>query len=715
MTRLRLPLYLLAVLLVAALGWTLRARAAALLPVDYDEDDYLLAAQQFTRLIRTSDWRGFLDTNYRDVHPPLAKIVYGLSLLSTPQEPLIPETSTTSPPNQSLSKFLLYPARTTAVVMGALEVFLLALVNPLGGLFLASHALTIKYTSQVMLESLPALTSLLCALAYTQFKKRRAAGWWILSALFLGLTAASKYLYAVVGFAVLADWLFFELRNTQGAIRSAPRKSITNYQSLLTPLLWGLLSLLFFLAADPYLWPDPFGRLQESLFANTSYSATASEIQNAGFPFWQPINWLFFSVGQWHPDVFQFVLDPLISLLALLGLARLWKRERVYVLWLGIGMAFLLVWPTKWPQYIVMLSAPLSLAAAEGIGGIVQSLREWIGERRNRSVDPLARYFERKDARRALPWLAPGLVGLAILTVIPILFQFAMSLTDFNGGSIRDGLTGGVWRAIWLGLTGQAAPVQFDPFGYGGYFATTVNYAGPGLLFNLLSGGSDVLVFDVLWTVLSVLSQAVLGVGAALLLERRGLRWANLWRTLFILPWAVPEFVGALIWLRSFEPKVGWVTMAIPEGARFPETLSNNGFGLMVLLVAAAWYGFPFVMLAASASLKLVPREVYDAAAMDGASGWTLFREVTWPLLLPLVAPALILRAIYSFNQFYLFYVMRPDYPMTTLSTESYYAMSYGNQYAVSAAINVISILVLVGFLLWFNRWSNASSGVTYA
>ncbi|MEW5941294.1 MAG: hypothetical protein AB1750_16645, partial [Chloroflexota bacterium] len=160
MTRLRLPLFLVAVVLATALGWGLRARAATLLPVDYDEDDYLRAAQEFTLLIRTSNWRGFLDTNYRDVHPPLAKIVFGVSLLSTPQDALIPEASTTASPNQNLSKYLLYPARTTAAVMGTLEVFFLALVNPLAGLFLASHALTIKYTSQVMLESLPALTSL---------------------------------------------------------------------------------------------------------------------------------------------------------------------------------------------------------------------------------------------------------------------------------------------------------------------------------------------------------------------------------------------------------------------------------------------------------------------------------------------------------------------------------------------------------------------------
>lgn len=710
MTRFKRLLWLIAVLLVTALAWTLRARAETLLPVDYDEDDYLRAAQQFTHLIRTSDWHGFLDTNYRDVHPPLAKIVFGVSLLSAPDLPLIPDVSTTAQPDQSLSKFLLYPTRTTSGLLGTLEVFLLALVNPLGGFFLAIHALTIKYTSQVMLESLPALTSLATVMAYVQFKKKRATGWWITSAFFLGLTAASKYLYAVIGFAILIDWLLDSFRSPQLASRNL------RISSLIIPFLWALLSLLFFFVADPYLWPDPIGRLQASLFANTNYSTSAAEIQSAGFPPWQPINWLFFSVGQWHPDVFPYVFDSLISLLALVGLLRLWKRERVYVLWLIVGMGFLLIWPTKWPQYIVMLTAPLSLAAAEGVGTIVSSLRSAITSWRTAPHrDKSNQDFEKAEARRAIPWLVPGLIGLGFLTVIPILFQVAMSLTDFNGGSIRDGLTGGVWRAIWLGLTGQAAPVQFDPFALGGYFSTTVNFAGPGLVFNLLGGGSDILVFDVLWTILAVASQAVLGIGAALLLERRGLHWANFWRTLFILPWAIPEFVGALVWLRSFEPQVGWVTMAVPKDAHFPETLSNNGFGLTVLLVAAAWFGFPFIMLAASASLKLVPREVYDAAAIDGASGWTLFREVTWPLLLPLVAPALILRAIYSFNQFYLFYVMRPDDPMTTLSNISYYFMVYGNQYAVSAAINVVSILVLVIFLLWFNRWSKASSGVTYA
>ena len=69
------------------------------------------------------------------------------------------------------------------------------------------------------------------------------------------------------------------------------------------------------------------------------------------------------------------------------------------------------------------------------------------------------------------------------------------------------------------------------------------------------------------------------------------------------------------------------------------------------------------MMLATTAGLKMTPKEVYDAAAMDGASGWALFRRITWPMVLPLLAPVIILRAIFAFNQFYLFYTMQPPAP----------------------------------------------------
>ena len=711
LARFGLPLRLLAVVGVLIVAWGLRARAVALIPVDYDEDDYLRAAQQYATLFRAGDWAGFTQTNYRFEHPPLAKIAFGLSILPAPETPLIPDRPTSAAPDPSLPHEQLIDARNLAAAFGTLAAALLALVNPLAGLFLAVHTFTIKYTSEVMLEALPALTSLASVLCYVGFKRKphssgKVDGWLIASAALLGLTAASKYLYCVVGIAILADWLLSTKR--ENATGTLPWKTMTA---------WGVIALAIFFIADPYLWPAPLARLQESLLYHVGYATNAAEVQNANYPAWQPFVWLAQSV-EWHPGVFLISIDVLISLLALFGLQRLWRREPVYVLWLGLGMAFLLVWPTKWPQYILTLTAPLSLAAAEGAWLIVvDTPLAWWKQRRAEREKPKRPTVSLRERLQALPWLLPGLAALGVLILFPLLFQLAMSLTDFNGTSIRDGLQGGVWRAVWLGLSGQSPAISFDPFSRSSYGAPLVSYTGPNLLGSMFSGlGADVLVFDVLWTVLSVGLQAVLGISVALLLNRRGVRFAGFWRTVFILPWAIPEFIGALIWLRTFEPSNGWMGMLLPEGARQAYALlSGTNWSLAMLLTAATWYGFPFIMLAASAGLKLIPPEVYEAAAVDGAEGWLLFREVTWPLLLPLAVPALIIRAIFAFNQFYLFYVMQTPFPLTTFANLSYLFFTHGNRYAVSAAINVFTVVVLIGLLLVFNRWSKAAEGVTYA
>ncbi len=332
MTRFKLPFILVSTVLVVILAWALRARAVQLLPVDYDEDDYMRAAQQYTALIRQGNWADFTQTNYRAEHPPLAKIVFGFSLLQAPPAPLIPDRPTTAGPDQYLPRKQLYAARSIGAVLGTVTVGLLALVNPLAGLLLSIHAMTIKYVSQVMLEALPAFTSLAMVLAYLQSKKQKnKTAWLALSAVFLGLTAASKYLYCVAGIAILVDW-FLDFRQDK---KTAP--------PVWTMLLWGLAAVLVFFAADPYLWPDPVGRLKDSILYHANYSTGAAEVQESNFPTWQPLVWLSISPYSWHEGVFVFGIDGLISLFGLLGLTRLWKKSRIYVLWLAIGIVFLLL------------------------------------------------------------------------------------------------------------------------------------------------------------------------------------------------------------------------------------------------------------------------------------------------------------------------------------------------------------------------------------
>jgi ABC-type sugar transport system permease subunit len=708
--RLKLPFTILAVILILLLAWALRWRAVTMLPGDYDEDDYLRAAQQYAALIRAGDWKGFTENNYRYEHPPLAKIVFGFSLLSAPEAPLLPNRPTTAPPDQSLPKEQLRAARTSGAVLGTLTVALLALVNPLAGLFLAVHGMTIKYADQVMLEALPAFTSLAMVLAYIQSKKQKAkTRWLVISAIFLGLTAASKYLYCVAGIAVLVDW-YLDNRS-RGVAMLRPYRDM---------ILWGLLAVITFFATNPYLWPDPIGRLKESVFYHAGYSTGAAEVQQANFPIWQPLIWLTVSPYSWHEGVFLLGIDPLIALLAAFGLARLWKKGRVYVLWLGIGLLFLFLWPTKWPQYIVMLTVPLSLAAAEGVMAvIVDPVRGWLASRKI----PHITTARPGELRRAAPWLSLGLLAFIVLTIFPLLFQIAISITSLDGQSLRDGLHGGIVREVWGGLTGQipvagsnATPTQVHFIGLDNY---------PGVFDWLSSMGLP--IFSIMWTVFSVTLQLALGLGAALLLWNKRVFFRKGWQTFFILPWAIPEAIGALMWFNIFVPFSGWLALAVKEygAASVPFSFlmgweRNPNLTIVVLLLCTLWYGFPFMMLAISAGLKMLPDDVLDAASIDGANAWQTFRYVIWPMLTPLVVPAIIIRAIFAFNQFYLFQMIAPIYtdynhPIMTLSTFSYYLLYRGGEFSISAVINIITILMLIGFVIVFNRWSKAGEGVTYA
>ena len=716
-------LRILAVLLVIALAWNLRLNAATYLPVDYDEDDYLRAAQEYAAVIRSGDLTGLMDYNYRPEHPPLLKILYGWAIAGDKEVRLIPDRGTSAPPDPTLPRPHLIHARTLGAVIGTLVVGIVALINPLAGFALSIHTFNIKYVSQVMLDSLPSLTSLITVLAYLKSKNStRRWNWLALSALFLGLTASSKYLYCVVGIAILIDWFLgmpFPKFPGWGKLGEAG-KDLRRYAPM---LLWGLIAVLVFFATNPYLWPDPINRLQESVFYHAGYASGAVEVQNAGHPFYQSLVYLTFSpYWWWQNGVFIFPFDPFIAIFAAFGLKRLWKKERLYVLWMIVALAFLFVWPTKWAQYNIMYSVPLALSAAEGFMAlIVDPLKAWWVNRKDKAMHAAP---QKNELRRAWAWLIPGLIAFLVLTLFPLVFQLGVSFTDFSVASIRDGLQGGLWRAIFGGLTGGQGSVTSPEFPYR---ATQVNFIGPINFLPVLGYISDrgILTFNILWTIFSVILQSALGLGIALLLWQRGVRLGKFWQALFIVPWAIPEMIGALMWVNIFQPERGWLALAVKDfGPNIPFGFlvgweNSADLWILVFLIPAVWYGFPFMMMAASAGLKMIPDEVYDAAAMDGATSLQIFRYITWPLLLPLLLPAIIVRGIFAFNQFYLFQAFFAF--EGTLATMAYNIFNsggfhpLGGQFAISSVVNVLTVLILIGFVIIFNRWSKASEGVTYA
>jgi hypothetical protein len=334
--------------------------------IDQDEPTYLNAALRYTTLLRSGQFSKLAwdEQNYQ--HPVFSKILYGVVLLT--QSPLAKmhnsNFATGTPIQEAEGKAWGLAGRYTSAIIGTMASLAVAVYDPLAGFFFATQSLNVISTSVFGLEALPLLTSFLCGLFYLRWVsqisqvalQKGTTIWLVLSAVAFGMTVASKYTYAVVGIAVLIHFSWISARQ--------PR--LRKYFPHLAA--WAALSLIFFLIFDPYLWPDPVARLQKSLLFHARYSQS-STVTGVGFPFWQPFIWLsapFYRNYEMYRLQPMIAPDRLIALLALVGLPVLWKRERFYFIWLVTGLVLLLLWPTKWPQYSLIIMAPLCISASQG-------------------------------------------------------------------------------------------------------------------------------------------------------------------------------------------------------------------------------------------------------------------------------------------------------------------------------------------------------------
>lgn len=328
-------------LAVGALAFATRDLALRALPVDYDEPIYLSVAQTYAAGLQRGDL-GVLRDDAAPENPQLMKLLFGLAIAPLPDFPAVRPGI-----NAEIPAELLGAARRLSVAFAAAQVFALALLNPLAGVFLALHSRHIQFTSEVMLEAVPALTSLLCVLAW-QRSGGRPNRWLFASSVMLGLTAAGKYLYCLAGVAILVDAMMMTLRERRPARALAPA------------LAWGGFALAVFIAVSPALWADPIGRLLDSVFFHTRNSSIS--VNAARYVGEQPLAWLVTPVS-WRPGAFVALPDGIIAVLAALGAPFLWRRQRVFALWLGLGIVFLFLYANKWPQYALLVSAPLCLSA----------------------------------------------------------------------------------------------------------------------------------------------------------------------------------------------------------------------------------------------------------------------------------------------------------------------------------------------------------------
>ncbi|MBN1177792.1 MAG: hypothetical protein JXD18_01160 [Anaerolineae bacterium] len=405
----KIRLIIVAVIVLAALGQ--RANAALSLPVDADEPVYARSAALYAGLMARGDWAQIPQVTLTAEHPVFVRLLYALALraagYAAPADmPAVPAQTDLfwewGDPPEVLGVFVV--DRAVSVLFGTLQVALLALVNPLAGAALALHTMTAKYTAQIYLEAIPACAITASFLAYDRARRKGdgATGpWFWLSAAMLGVTAASKYTYAAVGLAMVPFIVWQQRRK------------------LWNVALYGLLAVAVFFALNPILWPAPVERLLYSLRFHQSYTQSA-EVVSYSHPWWQPVAWMG-GVGSWHPGVFWFPFDAFTFLASLVGLPFLYRQNKLAFAWYVTGWAILFLWPTKWPQYTLIVTPAICLS----VGAIGQAIVDRFDLRLDRETWERISFY--------LPdhtfWIAPPKWLIAAVAAMVVLYGVGAVVT----------------------------------------------------------------------------------------------------------------------------------------------------------------------------------------------------------------------------------------------------------------------------------------------
>ncbi len=175
----------------------------------------------------------------------------------------------------------------------------------------------------------------------------------------------------------------------------------------------------------------------------------------------------------------------------------------------------------------------------------------------------------------------------------------------------------------------------------------------------------------VYFSVVAVAIELVLGMCFALLLDVRAPARSFL-RASILVPWAIPTVVSAKLWAWLLNQDYGLLTRALP-GASI-NWLGSPGYAMHAAILVDVWKTTPFVAFLLLAGLVTIPRELYEATAIDGASRWQTFLRVTLPLLRPTLAVTLVFRTLDAFRVFDAVYVLTEGGPANTTETLSIYA-----------------------------------------
>lgn len=281
--------------------------------------------------------------------------------------------------------------------------------------------------------------------------------------------------------------------------------------------------------------------------------------------------------------------------------------------------------------------------------------------------------------------LAPAFVLILAVVAYPFFFNVVISFSDMNIYHIRD------WQLIGLD---QYVSVLADPRLYIIFLKTLV------------------------WTTACVAFHVILGVFLAVILHEKFIKGKPAWRVLLIIPWAIPQYIVALTWRGMFNYEYGAINLAITKflGGTPVEWLTSPFEAFLAVILTNIWLGFPFMMVIALGGLQSIPQELYEAADVDGASLWQQFKNITAPLLKPVMVPAITLGVVWTFNNVNVVWLVsnggEPNDQTHILVSFVYEAAFTMYRFGWAAALSMVIFALLFTFTQVFLNRTKATESI---
>lgn len=299
------------------------------------------------------------------------------------------------------------------------------------------------------------------------------------------------------------------------------------------------------------------------------------------------------------------------------------------------------------------------------------------------------------DERFHVTMLTPTFIGVTTFTLLPTIFMILIAFTNFDAN-----VTPGQQLFTWVGFENFSGI-----FGGTGEIATRF---------------WPVMSWTFIWAFFATFSNYIAGILLALLINKKTIKLKKVWRTVFIMTIAIPQFVSLLAvrsLLSEFGPINGMLLNAgiIDNPIKFLSTATNMWTPRVMVLVINLWVGIPYTMLMTSGILMNVPSDLYEAATVDGANKRQLFRHITVPYVIFVTTPYLITSFVGNITSFNIIFLLtgggpnlNPGYiagSTDLLVTWLYRLTIDNNEYNIGSVVAIMTfIITATGTLLTYRK-----------